>query len=151
MCRLPQWPPTWLARQITEQAAAGAEQCSTPLHCHSTQGAHNTSIKTATLAPIKQTISFKILNTVQKTYTPLPLQLISKICSMHKPRRMLRSSSDQWILEITRTSNQYGARSLKALGAKLWKDLPPNMRGPMEKTLFKGQKGLCCMLSFTDK
>ncbi len=60
-----------------------------------------------------------------------------ELCPVHHPRRALRSSTDQWRLEPARSSNQYGDRSFRVLGRRLWNELPADIRGPITQATFR--------------
>ena len=85
--------------------------------------------------PVRQRIAFKILTTIQKTLhsASAPNYLID-LCATYHP---CSSSSDQWKLIVVKASNQYGGRSFGTLGAKLWNELPSNIRGPILQATFR--------------
>ena len=88
--------------------------------------------------PVRQRITFKIMTTIQKTlHSATAPTYLKELCTVHEPRRALRSSADPWRLQVLRSSNQYGARALQTLGAKLWNDLPAHVRGPMGQSTFR--------------
>ena len=90
--------------------------------------------------PVRQRITFKVMVTLHKTlHAPTAPNYLKELISLYQPRRTLRSASDPWKLEVPRTSNKYGDRSLQVLGAKLWNDLPPELRAPMSQATFKKQ------------
>jgi len=88
--------------------------------------------------PVRQRITFKVLTIIQKTlHSAVAPVYLQDLCTVYHPRRTLRSSSDQWKLESSCTTNQYGTRSLKALGVKLWNQLPADIRLPISQTVFR--------------
>ena len=88
--------------------------------------------------PVKQRVSFKILTLIHKAlHSDVAPSYMSELCPMHHSRRVLRSSSDTWRLQVSRASNRYGTRSLRTLGAQLWNELPAEVRGPISHSLFR--------------
>jgi len=88
--------------------------------------------------PVRQRPIFKTLCTIQKTlHSPTAPAYLQDICPLYKPSRALRSASDPWRLEVARSSNQYGDRSMQTLGAKLWNELPASIRGPLSQATFR--------------
>ena len=90
--------------------------------------------------PVRQRITFKVMVTIHKTlHAPTAPSYLKELISLYQPRRTLRSASDPWKLQVPRSLNKYGDRSLQVLGAKLWNDLPAELRAPMSQATFKKQ------------
>ena len=90
--------------------------------------------------PVRQRITFKVMVIIHKTlHTPTAPNYLKQLICVYQPRRTLRSASDPWKLGVPRSSNKYGDRSLQVLGAKLWNDLPADLRAPMSQATFKKQ------------
>ena len=88
--------------------------------------------------PVRQRTTFKILTVIQKSLHGNHAPTYMKgLLSLYCPRRTLRSCSDQWKLEVSKVNNQYGARSLKTLGAKLWNELPCDIQRPISQAMFR--------------
>ena len=88
--------------------------------------------------PVRQRITFKVLTNIQKSlHSETAPQYMRELCPVHQPRRTLRSSADHWRVEVSRSRNQYGARSISTLGAQLWNELPINIRGPISRATFR--------------
>ena len=88
--------------------------------------------------PVRQRITFKVLTIIQKSlHSATAPQYMKDLCPVYQPGRTLRSSADQWGLKVSRSRNQYGARSLGTLGAQLWNELPANIRGPISQSVFR--------------
>ena len=88
--------------------------------------------------PVRQRITFKVLTNIQKSlHSEKAPQYMRDLCPVHQPRRTLRSSADHWRMEVSRSRNQYGARSIRTLGAQLWNELPANIRGPISQVTFR--------------
>jgi hypothetical protein len=88
--------------------------------------------------PVRQRITFKVMVTIHKTlHSPTAPMYLKQLITLYQPRRALRSSSDPWKLEVPRSQNKYGERSIQVLGAKLWNDLTPDLRSPMSQATFK--------------
>ncbi len=88
--------------------------------------------------PIKQRITYKILTIVQKAlHTASSPQYLCEMLHIYKPTRVLRSSSDQWLLEVPRVHTQYGSRSFHVKGARLWNSLPAELRKPLSVPVFR--------------
>jgi hypothetical protein len=88
--------------------------------------------------PVRQRISFKVMVTIHKAFhaTTAP-DYLKELFAPYQPRRALRSSMDPWKLEVARSHNKYGDRSVQVLGAKQWNSLPPELRAPMSQPVFK--------------
>ena len=79
--------------------------------------------------PVRQRITFKVLTTIQKTlHTTTAPSYLRELCPVYHPGRALRASSDQHKLTVKKATNKYGTRSVRTLGAKLWNELPLEMR-----------------------
>jgi len=90
--------------------------------------------------PIKQRVSYKILMTLHKLlHVDTSPRYLRDMFTVYHPRRELRSSSDQWTLNVPRATRQYGSRSLQVHGAQLWNKLPAELRGPQSIYIFKGK------------
>ncbi len=88
--------------------------------------------------PVRQRITFKVLTTIQKSlHSATAPEYMRDLCPVYQPRRALRSSIDHWKLEVSRSTNQYGSRSIRTLGAKLWNELPVKLRGPVTQCTFR--------------
>jgi len=88
--------------------------------------------------PVRQRLSFKVLTTIQKSlHSEIAPTYMKELCPTYQPRRALRSASDPWKLEKKKSTNQYGDRSFRTLGAKLWNELPADMRGPITQATFR--------------
>jgi hypothetical protein len=88
--------------------------------------------------PLKQRIAYKILSQVHSALhsSSAPRYLCDQF-TIYQPGRSLRSSSDQWSLVIPRARLQYGSRSLRVFGARLWNSLPLALRQPQTVLVFK--------------
>ena len=88
--------------------------------------------------PLKQRIAYKILSQVHNVLHLLsaPRYLCDQF-TIYQPGRSLRSSTDQWSLVVPRARLQYGSRSLRVFGAKLWNTLPLALRQPQTALVFK--------------
>ena len=88
--------------------------------------------------PVRQRINFKVIltvhNALHKESSP---GYLKEFLSLRCPSRRLRSSADQWLTAIPRTSGRYGDRSLWAAGPRLWNSLPVEMRCLADTTVFK--------------
>ncbi len=90
--------------------------------------------------PVRQRITFKVITIIQKSlHSPTSPSYMRELCPVYNPGRALRSSSDTWKLEVTKSSNKYGARSFTCLGATLWNELPADIRGPITHATFRKQ------------
>lgn len=96
------------------------------------------TLQTLHWLPVRQRVAFKVLVTLQKSiHSPKAPMYLKELCVLHQPRRVLRSAADPWKLDVDRSSNMYGGRSLKVLGAKMWNELPQDIRGPISHTAFR--------------
>jgi hypothetical protein len=88
--------------------------------------------------PVRQRITFKVLTTIQKTlHTATAPSYLRELCPVYHPGRALRSSSDQHKLTVKKANNKYGTRSMRTLGAKLWNELPLEMRREESHQIFR--------------
>ncbi len=88
--------------------------------------------------PIEQRIVYKIALFVFKIVNdtmPAPHYLCDLV-EIHRPRRMLRSSN-QLLLTEHRSFNQWGDRSFKIAAAKVWNNIPTNLRFSPTLTTFR--------------
>lgn len=88
--------------------------------------------------PVRQRIAYKVLGIVHKAlHTPTAPEYLRELFMLYEPRRELRSSSDPWTLTVPRHRMQYGSRSLRIFGARLWNTLPAELRCPLSVPVFK--------------
>ena len=88
--------------------------------------------------PVQQRVTFKILTTIHKAiHSVTAPAYLTELLSIYQPRRALRSSADEWRLQVDRTFNKYGTRSFNVLGAKMWNELPAEIRGPVSLSVFR--------------
>ena len=88
--------------------------------------------------PVRHRVTFKILMMVHKLlHSSTSPHYLRELLTVYHPRRALRSASDQWTLTVPRAARQYGSRSFQVHGAKLWNDLPADLREPQSTQTFK--------------
>lgn len=88
--------------------------------------------------PVKQRIAYKLLSLVFKVlHTDTVPRYLKDQLTLYRPRRELRSSSDQWRLEVPRSRLQYGSRSFRVFGPMLWNSLPAELKQPQSVPVFK--------------
>ena len=90
--------------------------------------------------PVRQRVTFKVMTIIHKAlHSDIAPSYIKELCPRYQPRRTLRSSSDPFQLQVPRATNKYGSRSLQVLGAKLWNELPADIRCISSQTGFRKQ------------
>jgi len=88
--------------------------------------------------PIKQRITYKLLSLVHKVlHTDTAPMYLKEQLTLYRPRRELRSTSDKWTLEVPRSRLQYGSRSFRVFGPRLWNSLPADLKQPQSVPVFK--------------
>ena len=88
--------------------------------------------------PVRQRIAYKVLMVIQKTlHTTTAPNYLCEQFTLYQPGRQLRSSSDPWTLAVPRHQRQYGSRSFRTFGARLWNTLPADLRNPLTVPVFK--------------
>ena len=78
--------------------------------------------------PIKQRIKFKIGVTTFKTLNTLQPSYLTELLNLRKPRRSLRSSSDEHLLDIPLIKSKLGSRSFSCAAPEIWNSLPQDLR-----------------------
>lgn len=97
-------------------------------------------LKTLHWLPVKYRVDFKILMTIHNAlYDEFSPMYIKDTLAQYQHQRDLRSSDDASLLSVKRSYSHEGDRRLQTYGAKLWNDLPVNLRTEMAKQTFKKQ------------
>ena len=78
--------------------------------------------------PIKQRIKFKIGVLTFKTLNTLQPSYLTELLNLHKPRRSLRSSSDEHLLDVPLIKSKIGSRSFSCAAPEIWNSLPYHLR-----------------------
>ena len=87
--------------------------------------------------PIQQRIKFKIGVITFKTLNTLQPSYLADLLTLHKPRRSLRSSSDEHLLEIPLVKSKLGSRSFSCAAPEIWNSLPQHIRKSNNLSYFK--------------
>jgi len=89
--------------------------------------------------PVKQRVTFKVLTTIHKAlHSPTAPIYLRELCPIYEPGRPgLRSASDKWKIDKKKATYKYGTRSLRTEGAKLWNELPMDMRELESHAVFR--------------
>lgn len=88
--------------------------------------------------PVQQRVAFKVLTTIQKAlHSPTAPAYLAELLPLYRPRRSLRSSADEWTIQVNRVHNKYGTRSFNVLGAKVWNELPAELRCLVSPAVFR--------------
>ena len=88
--------------------------------------------------PVQQRIWYKIALLTFKALHGMAPTYICDLVKEHKPRRSLRSSSQQLLSlpPLTKTKT-YGDRSFSVAAPEIWNNLPRNIRAISDVDLFK--------------
>ena len=78
--------------------------------------------------PVCQRVKYKAATIVYKCIEESAPQYLQDIISFHQPNRNLRSSSDQRLLEISRTRLKASQKSFSYFGPSIWNSLPYEIR-----------------------
>ncbi len=88
--------------------------------------------------PINKRISYKILTMVQNAlHSPVAPGYLREHVIVYRPARPLRSATNHWTLDITRSRQKHGDRSFSVAGPKLWNTLPVELSVPPTLVVFK--------------
>jgi hypothetical protein len=86
-------------------------------------------LRTLHWLPVRQRIDFKICLYIFKCVKGLGPSYLNELTKFYKPGHLgLRSASDSTLLQIHRTYNTTGDKPFEVAGAKLWNDLPAELR-----------------------
>ncbi len=86
--------------------------------------------------PVKERSQFKTLTLIFKSVNGTAPAYLCDIVRPHSPKRTLRSNSTN-TLQTIRTKKQFGARSFQYAGAKMWNELPENIKRSESLVVFK--------------
>ena len=88
--------------------------------------------------PVTSRVQFKVLVFIhQALHNDNSPSYIKDTISIYHPKRNLRSSSDNLMLVIPMCHRSRGSSSFNVLGARLWNELPYNIRRIQSKAAFK--------------
>ena len=62
---------------------------------------------------------------------------LAELLTLYKPRRSLRSSSDEHLLEIPLVKSKLGSRSFSCAAPEIWNSLPQHIRKSNSLSYFK--------------
>jgi hypothetical protein len=89
--------------------------------------------------PVRQRMDFKILTFIHGALHHDGPSYLKDMWKLHRIHRPLRSSDDEWLLQVPRVRRHEGERSAVHHGAIVWNQLPGPLRQPMSKDCFKKQ------------
>ena len=88
--------------------------------------------------PVKYRIRYKVLALVhQAVHSDTAPSYLQELVSFHKPSRNLRSGNQPFILSVPKHKRRVGEFAFHTLGAKLWNNLPADVRSATSKDRFK--------------
>ncbi len=88
--------------------------------------------------PVKERIDYKILTVVHKSIYGLAPKYLQDMINIYHPARALRSEH-QLLLQASPTNTTYGDRTFPTASAKLWNNLPFELRSTKELKSFQKQ------------
>ena len=89
--------------------------------------------------PVQQRAVYKILLITFKALQGMAPVFISDLLVLHKPARVLRSSSKFQLRVVKSSTKFYGDRSYAYAAANLWNKLPPHIHDSPSMGIFKSQ------------
>lgn len=90
--------------------------------------------------PVVERSKFKVCCFIHKSiHSVSSPDYLKKLFPLYISTRSLRSSDDNWRLNVARVQNQFGERSVYHLGSKIWNDLPLSVRSNSCKITFKNK------------
>ena len=88
--------------------------------------------------PVHVRVEYKIMCILHHYWhSPEAPDYLKDLCDPAQPLRALRSGDDEYKLDVKRVQNSYGNRAVFHYGAKIWNQLPYDLRKPQTPSIFK--------------
>ena len=87
--------------------------------------------------PVKQRIKYKLLTICYKYMQNTAPEYLSELLTLYKPKRVLRSSYDDFMLVVPSKNSKYGDKCFSLQAPLLWNELPHSLRSAPSIEIFK--------------